>query len=107
MSKISRIEFDVRKLKAARSFQDLEKLFQMIGQGRFQQAWVALEKDPVEAASVGIFYCADWSDFCTLAEAYGVNKEQSIELNQRFRDRLKEKNLDLLVAELYRSREAA
>ena len=107
MTKISQLDFDVRKFKAAKSLHDLEKLFQMIDWDRFHAAWQELEKSPVDAATMAIFYCENWANFCVLAEAYGVTKEQSPELNQKFRDRLKEKGLNSLVLAWYQQNKEA
>jgi hypothetical protein len=103
---INRLEFDLRKIKAVKNLDGLTKLYQMIGQERFSTAWEELEKDSVEAAAVGILYCSNWDEFCKLMLTYEeVSKEVSPELNKTFRDRIREKGLENLIATWYSQRE--
>ncbi|HEY9597451.1 MAG TPA: hypothetical protein V6D33_07245 [Cyanophyceae cyanobacterium] len=106
---INQLEFDIRKLQNFATPNQFSKYFDKIGQDRFITAWAKLEENPVDAATAAVAagYCDNWQDFCVLANSYGVDKESSLELNQRFRSRLKEKGLDRLVATWHEKREAA
>lgn len=101
LCEINQLDFDVRKLKQVKTHKELDKFFESRGQNRFLEAWVELEKDPVEVAAVAILYCDDWESFCQVTDGYAVSKERSPELNRTFRDRLSEKGLSGLVKTWY------
>ena len=98
-SQINQLEFDTRKIRDAKDLQAIAKYYDRIGSDRFLAACQNL--DQIEAAVLGVFYCENWEQFCAVAEGYGVTKERCLQLNERFRNRLKEKGLAGQVAQWY------
>lgn len=98
----NQLDFDLRSLKSVNSLKDLNRYFKARDPARFQRAWAELEKDPVEAALIAIFYCDNWADFESMCEGYGVKSWQSEALSNRLRDRVKANpSLSKLVNEWY------
>ncbi len=109
---INRLEFDIRKLREVNSVKKKDKLFNMIGRDRFQNAFDWLSKnDPVEAATICLLYYSlddcKWNGMLDIADVYKVSSQYDADLKQKFWNRLKEKGMDKLVLDWHAQKEKA
>lgn len=95
---------DFQQLKGCTTLETLTQFHTTVGQEVFTQTWLRLEGEPVEAAAVAVLYCSDWQDFCVLTEQYLVSAKYP-EQNKQFRQLLKDKSLDQVVSNWYKTRE--
>lgn len=100
------IESDVIALKSFTELSQLIDFHALVGSNCFNEAWTELEKNPVDAASVALLYCDNWTEFCGIVEEYGVSEKQSATLNKKFKDLLREKGLAKTVSTWYNRRAA-
>lgn len=95
---------DALTLKSVTDLHQLTEFHKRVGVERFNEAWIELESNPVEATSVALLYCDNWTEFCGIVEDYGVSEKQSPILNKKLKELLADKGLVRTVASWYSRR---